>query len=66
MLVDYDKNNIVFPPMICATSQRPDIVIWSSMARAVIIAENLHAQPRKVSKQLPFGKKPYTQVCSPK
>ena len=39
MLVDYDKNKIVFPPMICATSQRPDIVIWSSMARTVIIIE---------------------------
>ena len=39
MLVDYDKNKIVFPPMICATSQRPDIVVWSSMARTVIIIE---------------------------
>lgn len=39
MLVDYDHNSIVFPPEIVATSSRPDIIIWSSSAKAVILME---------------------------
>ena len=30
---------MVFPPLICATSLRPDIVIWSKMSRSVILIE---------------------------
>jgi hypothetical protein len=39
MLVDFDHRNIVFPPSICATDQRPDIVLWSRMSREVILLE---------------------------
>jgi len=39
MLVDFDKNNIVFPPEIFSTNERPDIVIWSGMARVVLLLE---------------------------
>lgn len=39
VLVDYDTANIVFPPSICATTSRPDIVIWSSLSRKVIMIE---------------------------
>ena len=39
MLVDFDHKNIVFPPNICATDQRPDIVLWSRMSREVILLE---------------------------
>ena len=28
-----------FPPNICATSERPDIVVWSPRARSVILLE---------------------------
>ena len=28
--MDFDRNKIFYPPEICATSQRPDIVIWSA------------------------------------
>ena len=39
ILVDYDSAKIVFPPHICATASRPDIIIWSSMAKTVILIE---------------------------
>src|SRR6478609_10962096 len=29
----------VFPPTICATNERPDVVIWSTLARVVILLE---------------------------
>ena len=38
-LVDFDRNNIVFPPHICATSDRPDIIIYSNLAKFVILIE---------------------------
>lgn len=36
LLVDYDSARIVFPPEICATSERPDIIIWSVTLKKVI------------------------------
>ena len=39
ILVDYDSAKIVFPPLICATSSRPDIVIWSVNLKKVLLIE---------------------------
>ena len=39
LLIDFDENNIVFPPHICSTNQRPDIVIWSNSLKFVILIE---------------------------
>ena len=39
MLVDYTDRIIVFPPEIVATSERPDIVIWSVALKKVIMIE---------------------------
>ena len=39
MLVDFEDKKLVFPPTICATNLRPDIVIWSLMSRVVILIE---------------------------
>jgi hypothetical protein len=39
LLIDYDHRQYVFPPTICATNERPDIVLWSSRARVVILLE---------------------------
>jgi hypothetical protein len=39
MLVDFEDRKLVFPPTICATNLRPDIVIWSMMSRIVILIE---------------------------
>ena len=39
LLVDYTDLNIVLPPEIVATSQRPDIVIWSTALKKVIMIE---------------------------
>ena len=39
LLIDYDHKKIVFPPTICPTSQRPDIIIWSERTKVVIWAE---------------------------
>ena len=38
-LVDFEDRKMVFPPLICATSLTPDIVIWSKMSRSVILIE---------------------------
>lgn len=38
-LVDFDRRRIVFPPHICATNERPDIVIWSDASKCVILIE---------------------------
>ena len=39
LLVDYDHRQCVFPPSICATKERPDVVIWSMRCRTVILLE---------------------------
>jgi hypothetical protein len=39
ILVDFTHIPIVFPPIICPTLQRPDIVIWSTNTKTVIWAE---------------------------
>jgi len=39
LLVDYANRQMIFPPVICATNQRPDIVIWSMSAHEVIMLE---------------------------
>ena len=38
-LIDFDSCQIVFPPVICPTSGRPDIVFWSVNIKNVIIFE---------------------------
>jgi hypothetical protein len=38
-LVDFSSKNIVFPPDVWATDQRPDIVVWSVSAKQVFIIE---------------------------
>ena len=38
VLVDLD-NKMVYPPEICGTTQRPDIVIWSAATKRVVNAE---------------------------
>ena len=39
LLIDFDYDNIIFPPEIFSTSQRPDIVIWSKKVRMVLMIE---------------------------
>ena len=39
LLVDFTDRDIVFPPEIIATSERPDIVIWSVTLKKVIVIE---------------------------
>ena len=36
---DYKHKRAVFPPNIYATSERPDIVIWSDSSRRVFLLE---------------------------
>jgi len=38
-LVDYQDNSIIFPAEICITEQRPDIILWSSLGKRVILIE---------------------------
>ena len=37
--IDYRDDSKIFPPNICSTSLRPDIVIWSTQIRFVILIE---------------------------
>jgi len=39
LLVDLPDSNYIFPPEIYATSERPDIVIWSNKTKRVILIE---------------------------
>merc|ERR1712127_257013 len=39
ILIDFDHNRMVFPPEICSTDQRPDIVIWSTNSKTVLVIE---------------------------
>jgi hypothetical protein len=39
LLIDFDCNQILFPPTIVATSQRPDVVLWSARTKTVIMVE---------------------------
>lgn len=37
--MDYQDNQLVFPPLIVATDLRPDVVIWSVRTRQVLVLE---------------------------
>jgi hypothetical protein len=39
LLVDFDHEHYTFPPEICATSQRPDFVIWSPSLKVIYLIE---------------------------
>ena len=39
LLIDFDCSQMLFPPTIVATSQRPDVVLWSALTKTVIMAE---------------------------
>ena len=39
LLVDIEHDQIVFPPEILSTNQRPDIIIWSMQIKKVILIE---------------------------
>ena len=39
LLIDFDDKRIVFPPTICPTNLRPDIIIWSDKTKTIIWAE---------------------------
>ena len=39
MQVDFASKPTVFPPLIYATAERPDIVLWSPLSRTVILLE---------------------------
>jgi hypothetical protein len=62
LLVDLDSHKIVFPTEICDTSQRPDVIIWSSTLQKVILLELtcpaeegiVAARLRKEAKYLPL------------
>ena len=45
LLVDFDQDQVTFPPEILSTNERPDIVFWSVKARKVILIE--HTCPAK-------------------
>ena len=60
--IDYKDDSIVFPPDICVTSLRPDIVIWSTTTKVAILIELacpseeniLQAKARKSERYLPL------------
>ena len=39
LLIDFDKNRMLFPTLIADTNERPDIVVWSTTAKIVILGE---------------------------
>ena len=39
LLIDFDCCRMTFPPIIVSTSERPDIVVWSSSTKTVILVE---------------------------
>ena len=39
LLIDFDCRRMLFPPIIVATSERPDVVIWSTSTKTVIMVE---------------------------
>ena len=64
LLADLPGCNYVFPPEIFSTTERPDITIWSTKIKKVILIELTcpaeegieAAQVRKISKYLPLVK----------
>ena len=39
LLIDFDCRRMLFPPTIVATSERPDVVVWSESSKTVILIE---------------------------
>jgi hypothetical protein len=39
LLADFDHDPMLFPPQIVATQLRPDVVVWSTSSRAVVLFE---------------------------
>lgn len=39
LLIDFDHCRMIFPPIIVATDKRPDVVIWSTSTKTVLLIE---------------------------
>jgi len=64
LLVDFDHEQIVFPPEILSTNQRPDIIIWSMQIKKVILIElTCPAEEGMVNAQL-YKETRYNQLKS--
>src|SRR3954453_23481902 len=37
LLVDFNHKKAVFPPFICSTNLRPDVMVWSRMSRRILL-----------------------------
>ena len=58
LLVDFDHDQIVFPPEFFPTNQCPDIIIWSMQIKKVILIElTCPAEEGMVNAQL------YKEIC---
>lgn len=64
LLVDFMGDPIVFPPHICATNQRPDIVLWSDSARHVILIELTCPAEEKILQASSKKKSRYMELLS--
>jgi hypothetical protein len=62
LLIDFDHERITFPPEVCATNQRPDIIIYSKKTQVILLIELTcpadegiaAAKNRKIARYIPL------------
>ena len=64
ILVDFEHQRLTFPPEICATDQRPDIVIWSRNSKTVILIELTCPSEENIEAAQVYKESRYLELCS--
>jgi hypothetical protein len=63
LLIDFDCCRMVFPVLIVATSERPDVVVWSSSTKTVILGELTCPAEENFDKANAYKLNRYTELC---
>lgn len=63
LLIDFDKCRMLFPPIIVATSERPDVVLWSARTKSVILGELTCPAEENFSKANTYKMDRYAILC---
>ena len=64
ILADFDQQRLVFPPEIVVTALRPDIVLWSTSKRRVLLIELTCPAEEGIAAAALYKTARYAELCS--
>lgn len=62
--IDFSHKQIMFPPEICSTDKRPDIVIWSSSSKTALAIELTCPSEENIDASQVYKQSRYIELCS--